>query len=131
MNRASSVTPSGQTESGPAPPPVSLERLRTHFRQVYKLNEDQVECMLRSASQSLRTTFVSAQQALASDDLCSALAPVAHGLKGLLLNLGEGEWAALARIIEKAAKAEQPYEYVDVVNNMREGLSAVADYSQH
>jgi HPt (histidine-containing phosphotransfer) domain-containing protein len=131
MNRTSSVTPPGLTESGPAPLPASLERLRNHFRQVYKLNEDQVEFMLRSASQSLRTTFASAKQALASDDLCSALAPVAHCLKGLLLNLGEGEWAALARIIEKAAEAEQPYEYADVVNEMCEGLSVVADYDRH
>jgi HPt (histidine-containing phosphotransfer) domain-containing protein len=73
----------------------------------------------------------SAKQALASDDLCSTLAPVAHCLKGLLLNLGEGEWAALARIIEKAAEAKQPYEYADVVNKMREGLSVVADYGRH
>lgn len=132
MMRTSPVTtPSGLTEGGPTPPPVRLERLRNHFRQVYKLNEDQVEFMLRSASQSLRTTFSSAKQALASDDLCSTLAPVAHCLKGLLLNLGEGEWAALAGIVEKAAEAEQPYEYADVVNKMREGLSVVADYGRH
>lgn len=87
--------------------------------------------MLRSASQSLRTTFASAQQALAGDDLCSALAPVAHSLKGLLLNLGEGEWAALARTIEQTAETGKPYEYADVVNDMREGLSALADYNRH
>ena len=128
MNRPSAVTPSGLVGSGPVPLPVCLERLREHFRQVYKFNEDQVESMLRSASQSLRKSFASAEQALASDDLCSALAPVAHCLNGLLLNLGEGDWAALARDIEQAATAGRAYEYAEAVGSMREGVSAVADY---
>ena len=86
--------------------------------------------MLRSASQSLRKSFASADQALASDDLCSALVPVAHSLNGLLLNLGEWDWAALARTIEQAATAGRAYEYAEAVGSMREGLSAVADYGE-
>ena len=128
MNRPSAVTPSGLVGSGPVPLPVCLERLREHFRQVYKFNEDQVESMLRSASQSLQKCFASADQALASDDLCSALAPVAHSLNGLLLNLGEGDWATLARDIELAATAGRAYEYAEVIARMRQGMSAATDY---
>lgn len=128
MNKPSAVTPSELVGIGPSPSPVCLKRLRDHFRQVYKLDEDQVEFMLKSASQSLQKCFASADQALASDDLCSALAPVAHSLNGLLLNLGEGDWAALARNIEQAATAGRTYEYAEAVDSMRQGVSAVVDY---
>lgn len=120
--------PSGMKSADGLPAPVSIERLRNHFRQVYKLNEEQVEFMVRSASQSLQTAFTAADLALESDDPHTALTPVAHSLKGLFLNIGEGEWAALARAMEQAAKAGQAYEYTGTVRNMREGLIAVADY---
>lgn len=131
MDTTRSLNSTGLKSDESLPPPVSLERLRNHFRQVYKLNEEQVEFMVKSASQSLQTALAAAEQALESDDPYIALAPVAHSFKGLLLNIGEGEWAALARAMEQAAKAGQPYEYAGTVRNIREGLMAVADYNRH
>jgi hypothetical protein len=105
----------------PSPAPLSLDTLRIHFRNVYKLKDEQVEFMIRSASQSLQTALASAESALASDQPCNALAPVAHGLKGLFLNMGEGGWASLARAMEMAAKNGQVYEYTAVVEKIRQG----------
>lgn len=108
----------------PPPPPLDLETLRNHFRDAYKLKDEQVEFMIRSASQSLQTALAAAEQALTSDNRCAALATVAHGLKGLFLNMGEGEWASLARAMEQAAKANQQHEYAAVVQKIRQGVSA-------
>ncbi|MDP3479276.1 MAG: Hpt domain-containing protein [Desulfoprunum sp.] len=109
----------------PPPPPLDLETLRNHFRNVYKLKDEQVEFMIRSASQSLQTALASAEQALASDNLCAALSPVAHSFKGLFLNMGESEWASLARAMEQATKAGQLHEYAAVVQKIRQGVSIV------
>lgn len=109
----------------PPPRPVDQQTLRNHFKNVYKLKDEQVEFMIRSASQSLQTALTSAEQALASDNLCAALVPVAHSLKGLFLNMGEGEWASLARAMEQAAKAGQQYEYAVVVQKIYQGVSGM------
>ena len=87
--------------------------------------------MIRSASQSLRTALASAEHALASENLCAELAPVAHGLKGLYLNIGEDGWASIARAMESAAKAGQLHDYAVVVQKMRQGGAVlVADFQR-
>ena len=116
----------------PPPLPLNLETLRQHFRNVYKLKDEQVEFMIKSASQSLQTALASAEQALAGDDFCAALVPVAHSLKGLFLNMGEGEWASLARAMEQAARAGEQHEYTVVVQKMRQGGAVImADCSEN
>jgi len=121
MTTSDMLTPWQVMFEQPSPPPLNLETLREHFRNVYKLKDEQVEFMIRSASQSLKTALVSAEAALGSDQLCNALAPVAHGLKGFFLNMGEDGWASLARAMEIAAKDGQVYEYRAVVEKMRQG----------
>ncbi len=105
----------------PTPPPLNLENLRNHFRNIYKLNDEQVEFMIKSASQSLQTALTSAEQALASENHGAELALVSHGLKGLFLNLGERDWAALAKAMEMAAKKGEVYDYAAVVEKIRQG----------
>jgi len=106
----------------PTPPPLNLENLRNHFRNIYKLKDEQVEFMIKSASLSLQTALTSAEQALASENLGAELALVSHSLKGLFLNLGEREWAALARAMEMAAKNGEVYDYAAVVEKIRLGV---------
>lgn len=121
MTTSDILTPWQVMFEQPSPLPLNLETLREHFRNVYKLKDEQVEFMIKSASQSLQTALASAETALASDQLCTALAPVAHGLKGLFLNMGEGGWASLARAMEMAAKDGQVYEYRAIVEKIRQG----------
>jgi hypothetical protein len=51
MNIDETLTPWQVMFEKPAPPPLNLETLRSHFRNVYKLKEDQVDFMIKSASQ--------------------------------------------------------------------------------
>ena len=125
MTTSDILTPWQVMFEQPPPPPLDLDTLRLHFKNVYKLKDDQVEFMIRSASQSLQTALASAEQALTGEDLCAELAPVAHGLKGLFLNMGEGGWASLARALELALKAGQLHEYATVVQSMRQGGAAL------
>ena len=130
MNNDETVTPWQVLFEKPAPLPLDLETLRNHFRNVYKLKDEQVEFMMKSASQSLHTALASAEQALVCDNICVALAPVAHGLKGLFLNMGEEGWASVARAMELSAKAGQVYEYDQVVRKIRQGAEAIMVDSQ-
>lgn len=125
MDTDEKMTPWSVMFEQPVPPALSLETLRNHFKNIYKLKDDQVEFMIGSASQSLQMALASAEQALVSDYLCAALAPVAHSFKGLFLNMGEPEWAALARAMEQAAKAGEPYEYAIVVQKIRQGVATL------
>lgn len=110
---------------------VTVERLRRHFSQTYKLNEDQVEFMVKSSAQSLRTVFESAQQILAGDDSQqAALAKMAHSLKGLLLNMGEQGWADIARAVEFAAKAGESRDYSAPLEEIRTATLAIVEYGQ-
>lgn len=81
--------------------------------------------MIGSACQSLRMGLANAEQALASEHLCTALATVAHSFKGLFLNMGEEGWASFARAMEQAAKAGHQYEYAVPVQKIRQGVAAV------
>lgn len=109
---------------------VTVERLRRHFSQTYKLNEDQVEFMVKSSAQSLRTVFESVQQILTGDVASqqAALIKTAHSLKGLLLNMGEPGWADVARAVEFAAKAGESRDYFFPLEKIRSATSAIVEY---
>ncbi len=110
---------------------VTVERLRRHFSQTYKLNEDQVEFMVKSSAESLRTVFESAERILAGDESQqAALARMAHSLKGLLLNMGEPGWADIARAIEFAAKAGESRDYSVPLEEIRTATSEIVEYGQ-
>lgn len=129
MSTNDTLTPWQVMFEQPPPAPINPDTLRAHFKTAYKLNDDQVEFIVRSASQSLRTALASAERVLASDNLCAEMAPVAHGLKGLYLNMGEDGWASIARAMELAAKAGQLHDYAVVVQKMRQGGAVlVADF---
>lgn len=108
--------------------PVSVDRLRRHFSQTYKLSDEQVEFMVRSAARSLQTTFDSVDQIPAGGDSGAVLVRVAHSLKGQLLNMGEAGWAEIARMVEFAAKAKEDHDYALPLQAIREAMSAIMEY---
>lgn len=128
MNTVKTPTLWGKGAADEQLTPVSVDRLRRHFSQTYQLNDEQVEFMVRSAARSLQTTFDTVDQALAGGDPCTVLIPVAHSLKGLLLNMGEAGWADIARRIESAAKAKEVHDYALPLQAIREAMSAIIGY---
>lgn len=110
------------------PMPIDLAILRDHFRSVYKLNEDQVELMIQSSVKSLCAAFSAAEEALKQGDIYTPLGQVGHSLKGLFLNMGENEWAEMARSLEQSAKARQECDFTGLIRKIRRGVARVTEY---
>jgi hypothetical protein len=106
--------------------PVTIESLREHFRTTYKLNEEQIDLMVVSSARSLQTAFLATDEIREGEDVCVKMAAIAHSLKGLLLNMGQHEWAAYAAEIEKIANAGQDHDYKTMIQNLRLGLQDVS-----
>jgi len=113
--------------SGPVPIPaaVSLSTLCNHFKETYGLSPAQVEVMVESSSRSLMQAFSQATAAMNTADPRQELAVVFHGLKGLLLNMGESDWAAYARETEQRLKKGEPCDYTRVLEELQDGMSAI------
>ena len=111
------------------PDPVSIETLRKHFRDVYSLTDPQVEIMLESSSRSVRQALDEVHPLLSDPELSVAsLKPFFHGLKGLLLNMGESEWAEVARSLENMVEEGQLEDPAGVIRVLSSGLQAVGEY---
>ncbi len=112
-------------------PDITVERLRRHFSLTYKLGEAQVDFMIKSSAQSLLAVFETARQIFEKDFPDHAdLVRMSHSLKGLLLNMGEPEWADIARSMEFAAKAGESHDYSLPVKAVRKAALAVMEYGQ-
>ena len=107
------------------PLPVTVAGLRNHFAITYHLDEEQIEIMLRSTARSLEQTLAAAETALSADDGHASMAKAGHALKGLFLNMGEEDWAAIARELERAATAGEDLDYALVVSRLAKGMRAV------
>ena len=112
------------------PAPVTLPNLRSHFKEMYGLNLTQTEVMLESSSLSLVQVFESAKEVLSNTNPREQLGPVMHGLKGLLLNMGENEWAAVARDVEQKLKKEVQCDFNRIVAGMKAGLADILFYER-
>ncbi len=111
------------------PSKVSRDRVRSHFQEVYSLSREQVEIMLKSSAQSL-TTFLSAlEDAVDNGRSLPEIARLGHGLKGVLLNMGEEGWAEVARNLESSAAAGKSMDYGEIVAAIRLGVDAVLEES--
>jgi hypothetical protein len=118
-----------ETNHQPAPPPVTVVKLRQHFRDKYLLTDPQVELMVESSSKSLEQSFGNLAEAISSDDLTvDRLKAVYHGLKGVLLNMGEPEWAAYTREIEQKVLAGETLDHSLIVKVLRDGMVEVLTY---
>jgi len=106
------------------PPKVSINSLRNHFRSTYKLAEDQIDMMLVASAKSLTANFAALHTALESGDI-EQLTRTAHSLKGLLLNMGENQWAELARELELETTNKSKQEHLSMVKNLQYGVEDI------
>lgn len=117
--------------------PVTLSKLRTHFKDVYLLKDDQVEIMLQSSSKSMikvlkdseefieRLTKQTSTQDREFDERCRKFF---HSLKGLLLNMGEAEWAAYAKGLETEYKSLNRTQLQKIITEIKNGMAEVISY---
>ncbi len=110
------------------PAPVALRNLQRHFKETYGFNLSQIEIMLESSSKSLVQAFDNASEALKSDNSQEQLVPVFHGLKGLLLNMGENNWAAFARDVEQKLEGGLLADFDRIVAEMQVGMTDILFY---
>jgi hypothetical protein len=106
--------------------PVTIKRLREHFQATYNFNEEQIDLMVVSSAKSIQAAFLAIDETADQKGLCEKIAVIAHGLKGLLLNMGQTEWAGYVRDIEHTAKAGRNHECTEMVHRLRLGLQEVA-----
>lgn len=110
------------------PAPLVLGKLRDHFRRAYLLNDDQVETMLVSSSRSLRHAIAGAHELLEGTEEKNVFSLLFHGLKGLLLNMGEAEWAAYTMELENRLMEGEQLDYRAAIKVIEEGLSQILSY---
>ena len=80
--------------------------------------------MLKASAKSLTACFAALHTALESDDI-EQLTRTAHSLKGLLLNMGESQWAELARELEHETTSKSKQEYLSMVKNLQYGVEDI------
>ncbi|SHO42947.1 Hpt domain-containing protein [Desulfopila aestuarii] len=119
-----------ETTPFPHPAPVTIAGLRNHFHSTYQLGEKQVELMVNSSRKSLDKILAEARTALQSDNVPAEMVNIGHSLKGLLLNMGEPEWAEIARDLEKSARAGEVRDYSALVALLTEGMATVLAYDE-
>ena len=95
--------------------------LRNHFETIYQLDPSQVEIMLESSAKSLQATLTDLSKAIEGDNGLKEVSRLGHSLKGLLLNMGEREWADLARRIEQSAALGKQMDYMGIIKGIRQG----------
>jgi hypothetical protein len=107
------------------PSPVTIKSLREHFRITYNFNEEQIDLMVVSSARSIQAAFLAFDMILDGEDAREKVVVIAHGLKGLLLNMGQDEWAGYVREMESAASAGEGHDYKEVIQGLRLGLQEV------
>jgi hypothetical protein len=111
-----------------APPFITVGNLRDHFRHTYKLNEAQVETMIRSSSKSLEQGVAQLVDVLSREEPVEGLGAIYHGLKGLFLNMGEKEWAAYTKELEQKLSAGEQLDHGVIAEELRQGMGVVLAY---
>lgn len=107
------------------PEPVTLAALRQHFEQTYGFNPSQVATMLKSSTRSLDQVFKNISEVQKDDGSLELMAQAFHGLKGLLLNMGQEEWATYIQDIEQKLKQGIPCDIEGVVTELKAGLAEI------
>ncbi len=107
------------------PAKVNADVLREHFKSNYNLVGDQIDLMLESSSISLKKSLAGLYEALDQENNLEELAKLGHNVKGVLLNMGEPEWAEVAKKIELAAAAGKKIDYRNMVEHIHEGVKGV------
>lgn len=118
------------TKPLPFPPPVTICGLKMHFENTYQLGTEQVELMIDSSRKSLEKILGDARVVLQSEHACKELVNIGHSLKGLMLNMGEPEWAEVARDLERSARLGERRDYAALIAGLTEGVRTVLMYKR-
>ena len=81
--------------------------------------------MLKSSSESLRKSLDDLYAVLDKDCNLEDLAKISHNIKGVLLNMGESEWAEIARTMETSAMTGKKIDYRSMVEHIHKGVEGV------
>jgi len=86
--------------------PIEMEKVRIHFLEHYRLKAEQIDGLFNALRKTLLKCLKEADEALENVNM-KLLHKSAHGIKGVLLNLGRDDLAEQARQIELSAKSEK------------------------
>jgi len=111
------------------PSKVSRARVRSHFRDAYSLSGEQIEILLKSSARSLDTFLSALDDVVGNGEDLPQISRFGHGLKGVLLNMGEDGWAELARDIEYSAAEGEKKDYKKIVAAIRLGVEEILEVS--
>ncbi len=109
---------------------ITLVKLREHFKEKYKFTEPQVELMVVSSCKSLEQGLAHLLGFLAGEASVQGrgLKAIYHGFKGLFLNMGEPEWAAYTKEIERKLLADEHLDHKTIAGILRHGVAEVLAY---
>ena len=104
----------------------SIQRVKTYLSEQFHLTPEQIESMFPCFITTLVTHMQSLENALAGNDL-SLTGKAAHTMKGALLNLGMGECAEIAMLIEEKAKGggEDSADFKKLIEELHTHLASV------
>lgn len=94
------------------------DAVRQHLQTTYHLKDEQVELVLKSSSSSITSLFTQVEEAFLEDPDFETIRHLAHGLKGLLRNVGEFECADIAEVLEKNAGDQKSFPYKQEFGNL-------------
>lgn len=98
--------------------PVRVESLKNYFKSAYMLSDAQIDCMVESSAESLQSTLALLHRATERRYNFNEICVQSHRLKGVLLNMGENDWAEVARQMEKSASKKEHRKYFSIVERL-------------
>ncbi len=102
----------------------SVQRVKTYLSEQFHLAPEQIESMFPCFITTLVTHMQSLENALASNDL-TLTGKAAHTMKGALLNLGMGECAKIALLIEEKAKRGDSADLKKLIEELQVHLASI------
>ena len=101
------------------------QTIEDHLRTAFKLSEEQVETMLPTFIDTIRSHLAVLHEACAGSDL-KKMARAAHTIKGAFLNLGLESFAEIALKIEHGGKSgDMNVDYPGLVRELSADLRSI------
>lgn len=110
------------------PAPVSAESLKNHFKSTYNFTAAQIDLMIESSAESLKSSLGLLQKATEEKDNFKEISVQSHRLKGVLLNMGENGWAEIARRMEESAARKEQTKYFSIVESLHTGMADILTF---
>lgn len=112
------------------PLPVNVESLKNHFKSAYMLTDAQIDLMVESSAESLKSTLLLLRKATENNNNFNDISVQSHRLKGVLLNMGENDWAEIVRQMEKSASRKEHKKYSSIVESLHIGMADILSFGQ-